>query len=170
MGRRLQIAFGTRRVNILREEAVIYNTKLLALQGKYVPLVHGFHVGRSTDGLSAVLVMDDCGNRMSESLRCQPLATRVHVVEALLAIHQAGIQHNDLAERNIVLSSRTGQQRIPFIVDFGDATEHVCPVDRNQVQLDHPAPNRIEFGCDEMWEVCEETDTWAISTFSLLMR
>ena len=71
-----KIAFGPRRIEPLREEASVYNTKLSKLQGKYVPMVYGFYVGESCDGPVAILLMQDCGRRMVTALKGQPLDIR----------------------------------------------------------------------------------------------
>ncbi|KAI0705643.1 hypothetical protein C8Q76DRAFT_175117 [Earliella scabrosa] len=156
-----KIAFGPRRIDVLRAEARVYQTSLSKLQGKYVPLVYGFYVGESYDGPAGVLLMKDCGIRMATALKGHPLNIRLKVVEAMFHIHQAGIQHSDFSERNIVIGTGEDGEHIPMIIDFGKAQSHQCSVQWDQIQLDRLTPTQAEFQCSEMRDVCEETDVWA---------
>ena len=83
-------------------------------------------------------------------------------------IHQAGIQHSDFAERNIVIGTGEDGEHIPIIIDFGKAQSHQCTVQWDQVQLDRLTPTQAEFQCSEMRDVCEETDVWASESLARL--
>ncbi len=71
---------------------------------------------------------------------------RDQAVNALLAIHKAGVEHNDFAERNIVVSKNGKGRPHVIIVDFGMADhDHECPVKHDKIIAYDLAPALAHF-------------------------
>ncbi len=174
-------AYGARCIDELKKEADIYQ-RLRALWGDVVPWLYGCYHGQTdSEGLTGVLVLEDCGTPMEHSLDCysptcrcvhgQPVqnyyaiqvryhSTRVLVVNALRRIHQSGIKHCDIASRNIIISKyNNGSIRIVFI-DFGASEEHDCPYSGGKIELYSKEPLLDEFKCRELYDVCCEAEVW----------
>ena len=71
-----KVAYGKNRVQLLKKEADIYHTKLAALQGNGVPSLYGCWIGQTDKGLTAVLILQDCGEPLSRALNTYPLDFR----------------------------------------------------------------------------------------------
>lgn len=174
-------AYGARCIDELKKEADIYQ-RLRALWGDVVPWLYGCYHGQTdSEGLTGVLVLEDCGTPMEHSLDCysptcrcvhgQPVqnyyaiqvryhSTRVLVVNALRRIHQSGIKHCDIASRNIIISKyNNGSIRIVFI-DFGASEEHDCPYSGGKIELYSKEPLLDEFKCRELYDVYCEAEVW----------
>ncbi|TFY77733.1 hypothetical protein EWM64_g6277 [Hericium alpestre] len=85
-------------------------------------------------------------------------AFKTGLIHALVAIHDAGVEHHDLCRRNIL-----DYNDRPMIIDFGDAEEHECerfvPVEEGT-----PAPTlTCEFGCVELLEFFTDIEVWTPS-------
>ncbi len=93
---------------------------------------------------------------------CHP--SRYQAVNALLAIHKAGVEHNDFAERNIVVSKDKKGCPYVMVVDFGMASDHTCELQLDTIAPYGLAPTNREFLCDELYEVCRIADVWLPST------
>lgn len=61
-------------------------------------------------------------------------------------LHKFGLQHNDLAERNVVIHP-SGE---PFFVDLGSARPHKCEC-KMKVVFGATEPAEMDFGCKEMF-------------------
>lgn len=81
-------------------------------------------------------------------------------MEAILRVHAASIQHNDLRESNILVSANNLEVRL---IDFGEATEHQCRC-RKQIVLYSYPPSESEVMCDEVYETAYVMDIWTPST------
>ncbi|RPD55418.1 hypothetical protein L226DRAFT_616047 [Lentinus tigrinus ALCF2SS1-7] len=156
-----KVAYGECQVEILQKEADLYNTKLLDLQGKVVPVMRGCYVDVTDDGPTGVLILQYCGVPLTYELKNYALTVRHQAVNALLAIHKAGVEHNDFAERHIVVSRSPEGAPHVRIVDFGMAREHTCSVKRDAITAYAIAPPLEEFLCDELRSVCRNhADIW----------
>ncbi|RPD55435.1 hypothetical protein L226DRAFT_224329 [Lentinus tigrinus ALCF2SS1-7] len=159
-----KVAYGGRRVDVLKREAKIYSEKLSHLQGDCVPTVFGCFVGTTSEGRTGVLVLQDGGVSLKAKLQYYELDIREKVVDALHRIHKAGVVHQDLVERNIVVQTRIeNERRVPkvMIVDFGNSDDHVCPIEDDKIATYAPIPDRLVFNCSELYEVCMNlAETW----------
>ncbi|KDQ19086.1 hypothetical protein BOTBODRAFT_171038 [Botryobasidium botryosum FD-172 SS1] len=144
-------------IKLLINETAMYLLPLRSLQGKYVPLFHGMFEGFMQGKAAACIVMDYCGVPLKVALNRVDRHLLVKVASAAVAIHEAGIIHNDLCERNIVcLDDR------PFIIDFETAVPHKC-LRAQKVTIGGPEPFPSKFGCDELFWFCsdEMADLWS---------
>ncbi|KAJ7454658.1 hypothetical protein FB451DRAFT_1143991 [Mycena latifolia] len=71
------------------------------------------------------LLMEDVGPSLGSGERWEGLALqeKKNIYDTLVTIHQKGVEHGDVAPRNVVRRPGGG---IVFI-DFGNAKEHSCP-------------------------------------------
>ncbi|RPD70707.1 hypothetical protein L226DRAFT_574597 [Lentinus tigrinus ALCF2SS1-7] len=155
-----KVAYGERQVEVL-QEADLYNTKLLDLQGKVVPVMYGCYIDVTDEGPTGVLILQYCGVPLTYELTNYELTVKHQAVNALLAIHKAGVEHNDFAERHIVVSKSPEGAPHVRIVDFGMAREHSCSVKRDAITAYEIAPPLQEFLCDELYSACDDrADIW----------
>ncbi|RPD55429.1 hypothetical protein L227DRAFT_579631 [Lentinus tigrinus ALCF2SS1-6] len=156
-----KVAYGERQVEVLQKEADLYNTKLLGLQGKVIPVMHGCYVDVTDKGPTGVLILQYCGVPLTYELKNYALTIRHQAVNVLLAIHKAGVKHNDFAERHIVVSRSSEGALHVRIVDFGRASEHTCSVKRDAITAYEIAPHLQDFLCDELYYACRNhADIW----------
>ena len=175
-----KVAYGQPQVDRLTKEATVYNTQLSAIQGQGVPKLYGFFQGETGRGLTAVLLMDDCGVALSRPLWQYPLdfrrvlilclphfvthhtiLHRTKVMDVLHDIHKAGIQHNDFSERNIVIMKQEADGEFwPTIVDFGNSQEHRCRFAEETIPINCRMPLGNKFGCFELWNAGRAADIW----------
>ncbi|RPD70705.1 hypothetical protein L226DRAFT_616035 [Lentinus tigrinus ALCF2SS1-7] len=134
-----KVAYGERQVEVLQKEADLYNTKLLGLQGKVIPVMHGCYVDVTDKGPTGVLILQYCGVPLTYELKNYALTIRHQAVNVLLAIHKAGVKHNDFAERHIVVSR----------------------MKRDAITAYEIAPHLQDFLCDELYYACRNhADIW----------
>ena len=76
-------------------------------------------------------------------------------MSALITVHDAGVQHCDLRECNVVMFPR-GQ---PVIIDFDHAEEHHCE-STAQIDFHEIQPLRETVKCDELYDLCEQLGVW----------
>ncbi|RDX45516.1 hypothetical protein OH76DRAFT_1387779 [Lentinus brumalis] len=155
-----KVAYGERQIQVLRKESDLYHTKLLSLQGTVVPLMYGCYIDDTDDGRMGVLILQYCGVPLTYELKYYALTVRYQAVNALLAIHKAGVEHNDFAERNIVISKDKKGCPYVMVVDFGMASDHTCELQLDTIAPYGLAPTNREFLCDELYEVCRIADVW----------
>lgn len=79
-------------------------------------------------------------------------------MEALMGIHELGIQHNDFTARNIVVDNLKSPQRL-VIIDFETATDHNCQRGCEIGMYQYP-PGRGEFNCEELYNTAKLTNIW----------
>ena len=84
--------------------------------------------------------------------------SRIKILEALMRIHSAGVQHNDIKPDNILLSDDDEVR----IIDFDLAMEHNCKR-KLPIELYEYKPLKYEFGCYEIFEVAEAMGIWTPS-------
>lgn len=80
---------------------------------------------------------------------------RLDVAEHILELREHGVQHGDLAERNIVVN----QEGRPFIIEFEHATAHTCKRTMN-VDEGVVCPDKLDFGCCEIYDFYFENGIW----------
>ncbi|KAJ7633819.1 hypothetical protein DFH06DRAFT_685930 [Mycena polygramma] len=124
-------AYGLSASARIAHEFDVYNV-LRRLQGFSIPTLFGLYRS-DEEGSSAVLITSDEGTAL-HSFDDLGLQDRRTLVQHLIRIHQAGVEHHDVEPRNVVLSRTRG----PTIVDFDGAS------------LNHRCEGR---GCDELREV-----------------
>lgn len=80
-------------------------------------------------------------------------------MDCLIAIHNAGVQHNDIEPRNIVV-----KDGVPRIIDFEDASDHDC---RCTTVIYEGAfrPNEYDFGCSELYHYTRKACIWRPGTY-----
>ena len=95
------------------KEAEIYKD-LADIQGKYMPTLvcYGYYAG----GMCFVIGMTIVGTALSDHKKITQ-QQKVKTLEALKAIHQHGILHNDIREENILV----GDGDDMYLIDFGMA-------------------------------------------------
>ena len=88
-------------------------------------------------------------------------------MNALLAIHKAGVQHNDFYERNLLVSKdQDGSPRV-MVIDFDIAFDHTCRMNVDTITPYEHTPDERDFPCDEIHAVCmERADIWLPSKLS----
>ncbi|KAI0689756.1 hypothetical protein C8T65DRAFT_817590 [Cerioporus squamosus] len=155
-----KVAYRERQIEALRKEADVYHTKLLSLQGTIVPLMYGCYIGDTDEGHMGVLVLQYCGVPLTYELQYYALTVRYQAVNALLAIHKAGVEHNDFAERHIVVSKDKKGYPYVMVLDFGMACDHTCKLQLDTIVPYGLAPHNRDFLCDELYAVCRTADIW----------
>ncbi|KAJ7080118.1 hypothetical protein C8R44DRAFT_824457 [Mycena epipterygia] len=112
-------AYQSSALDRLQHEFAVYEF-LRTLQGVVIPSLFGMYRNLS-DG-SSMLVTSYAGVTLKDfDTLC--LKDRQTLLLRVVRLHQAGVLHNDLEPRNVVLSERSG----PRIIDFDNATlNHTC--------------------------------------------
>ncbi|KAJ7452023.1 hypothetical protein FB451DRAFT_1283448 [Mycena latifolia] len=112
-------AYQSSALDRLQHEFAVYEF-LRALQGVVIPSLFGMYRNLS-DG-SSMLVTSYAGVTL-KNFDTLCLKDRQTLLLRVVRLHQAGVLHNDLEPRNVVLSERSG----PRIIDFDNATlDHTC--------------------------------------------
>jgi tRNA A-37 threonylcarbamoyl transferase component Bud32 len=85
---------------------------------------------------------------------------RINVLSQIYELHRAGIQHNNVKGSSVLFNvNGPFGHHGPYIIDFAQATKHDCGV-RLAVVEGAVAPTRIEFGCDELWNLTLDLELW----------
>lgn len=92
---------------------------------------------------------------------------RRKLVEIVMAIHERGIQHNDLFPRNFVVDNIKSPSRI-VIIDFDYSTPHECERDLDIALYMHP-PYPADFGCLELYRIARLMEIWTPGECMLLL-
>jgi len=146
----------------LREEAEIYH-RLTNCQGSTIPRCYGLFEGKLGKKSVSCLVLEYCGERLETLLSEMGWNFKFDVLDCLMDIHNEGVQHNDFAERNVVV--RDGKR--PFIVDFELAIAHDCGMCMEIVFHD-PEPCLADFGCRELHSAANKMLVWEFRTLEFL--
>lgn len=77
-------------------------------------------------------------------------------MDAFDQIHRAGVEHDDIAERNILVNE---QGRVS-VIDFEEAFEMECMRCRPIPELGDLCPNVAKFGCQELWNLGASLCLW----------
>ena len=106
-------------------EVEIYR-HLAELQGKVIPEFYGYV---DFNGLFRALVLEDCGEEISEAdMENYKTELRSHLEQ----IHAAGILHGDVETRNILIKRQESDPSVQLrIIDFS----HAKLVDKNDSAL-----------------------------------
>ena len=77
-------------------------------------------------------------------------------MNALLAVHKAGVHHGAFNEAHIVV--RDGDNA-PLLVGFGSAHEHACHLGA-PIEFYAPQPHSAAVGCEEVYWACVVAAAW----------
>ncbi|KAI0066619.1 hypothetical protein BV25DRAFT_1912671 [Artomyces pyxidatus] len=142
----------------LKNEQRLYDGKLKHLQGSWIPKFYGCFYGEVNGDDRTLLILEDCGEMVTECFAKMELSFKVDLIEAFRDIHRAGVAHCDVAERNILV--KNGR---PVVIDFGEAEEEECQCTMDMVPGDY-RPHEADFDCDELYELGMSLDIWQPST------
>ncbi|TFY71221.1 hypothetical protein EVG20_g1789 [Dentipellis fragilis] len=84
------------------------------------------------------------------------------LVCAMVAIHDAGVRHFDIRNRNVL-----DNKGFPMVIDFGEAEDHECECTMEIVE-NIPAPFDSQFGCDELHQLCIDLRIWKPGMFQYI--
>ncbi|KAI9068201.1 hypothetical protein FKP32DRAFT_182796 [Trametes sanguinea] len=124
-----KVGYHKAQLDFIRDEAKIYEKHFLTpgTMGQVVPTYMGLFVGDTYEGMTTVLVLEDCGRPLLDCLSHYSLEFRIDVIAALTAVHMAGVTLPGFYEENIVVKKRPGETKYtPIIVDFSCAHSHEC--------------------------------------------
>ncbi|RDX50542.1 hypothetical protein OH76DRAFT_1402601 [Lentinus brumalis] len=158
-----KIGCGSQVVERIRKEADLYRGKLAPLQGRYVPTFVGLFEGETEDGETACLVLTHEGERMQQSLYISGIDLRKRVMDALVAVHQAGVRHSDFGEHSIVIR----KDNTPVLVGFGGAEDHDCHLGID-IRFYQPQPHNQAVACEEVYWACVVAAVWLPATVEFL--
>ncbi|GJE90087.1 hypothetical protein PsYK624_062100 [Phanerochaete sordida] len=152
----------------LEDEAELYTHKMKHLQGTTIPRFYGLFSGTYINMLGKTraircIILEAWGASMT-TLKRVPMSRRITIAEAVLRIHAAGVQHNDLRLANILISADKSEVRI---VDFDDASEHPC-ARAMPVILYAWKPTIADFGCREIHDFVKDLGIWTLATVRYL--
>ncbi|KAJ6528599.1 hypothetical protein B0H19DRAFT_1243083 [Mycena capillaripes] len=112
-------AYGPCASKRLHREFDVYSA-LRPLQGTSIPTLFGLYWNHNDS--SSVLITSHGGTPLRD-FDTLTLVERHTLMSHLIRIHNAGVQHNDLEPRNVVVSQSLG----PIIIDFDSASlDHRC--------------------------------------------
>ncbi|KAA1473266.1 hypothetical protein DENSPDRAFT_779788 [Dentipellis sp. KUC8613] len=149
-----KLAYGGRTMKRLAAEARFYSGKLSHLQGVCIPRFYGHFLGECEDGPVSCIVLEYCGEDVYTYCAEQPIEFKRALIYAVIAIHEAGVRHFDLRNRNVV-----NYNGLPMIIDFGEAEDHECER-QMEVEENVAAPIDDFFGCDEIHQLCIDLGIW----------
>ncbi|CDO75046.1 hypothetical protein BN946_scf184757.g1 [Trametes cinnabarina] len=116
--------------------------------------MYGCYAGDTDDGRTAILVLQYCGTPLKYKLRGYALELRTQVVRAVLAVHKAGLAHNDVHEHNILVSKDVQGEPQIVLIDFNLATNHFCTQQVDDIATYNCIPN--SYTCTELEVVFKE--------------
>lgn len=183
-------------ISRLAHEAEVYTTKLAELQGSVVPRFYGYYVGsflyypgrtcavacmllEPCGGPAVELLSETCRRKLRYAVHVWPFgrvrsksdnlpAYSLNVMNAMIKIDVHGVQHNDFSARNVLASGPEEDARVS-IIDFEDATSHVC--ERNlRIKMHTYPPNRVDFNCDELFNIAPDYYVWTPRTYTIEPR
>lgn len=76
------------------------------------------------------------------------------MVDTVIRLHEAGVEHNDITEDNVIFYKNRW-----FLIDFEDADEHKCG-GRMVIKEGDIAPPETVFGCSELWNLAMDLGVW----------
>ncbi|RPD54211.1 hypothetical protein L226DRAFT_472166 [Lentinus tigrinus ALCF2SS1-7] len=157
-----KVAFGRRHAKDLKKEAKLYEGKLHPLCGKAVPIYYGYYMGETYEGLTGVMMLEDCGRPLRVPLRQQPIYFRGTVLTHLIDIHRAGVALDAFGLGHIVATKVPGtdDKLFPVIIDFLDANDaHKCEYE-GDFTFYEPIPYPTEVACSQIWRAFMDADTF----------
>ncbi|KAH9941944.1 hypothetical protein B0H21DRAFT_752204 [Amylocystis lapponica] len=142
----------------MRKEARMYK-RLKKCQGHTIPRCYGLFEGEIGERRASCLVLQYCGVPYDGDMMEASWTFKFGIVDCLLDIHTNGVQHNDIAECNIVVR----ENGLPCIIDFDCAIELRCDLSMNIIFHD-VKPRLSEFGCKELHDVGCTLSVWKPNT------
>lgn len=76
-----------------------------------------------------------------------------------MAVHESGVQHNDVEPRNIVVKDGS-----PVLVDFQHATVHDCGC-KTVIHEGARMPEEYDFGCYEIYMYARRACIWRTGVY-----
>ncbi|KAL1719147.1 hypothetical protein EV715DRAFT_199747 [Schizophyllum commune] len=143
-------------VSGLAAEYIAYSTHLQSLQGGLVPVCYGLFVSdqpaRADEPPSiGVLVLSYVGTPPSVAFSELPDLVKRQILLALQELHDVGVVHRDLAERNILLEPLRPDGSVS---GPGDFKVHI--IDFDAIETGHECPGlEGEPPCEQLSEVVE---------------
>ncbi|TDL16460.1 hypothetical protein BD410DRAFT_901996 [Rickenella mellea] len=138
----------------LVKEAKYYENQAKKLQGTVVPTFFGIYHATVNERVITCLVLEDCGSPMETWLHDASVEFCFQVAKLLMQLHDAGIQHNDISEVNIVIKDNK-----PRLIDLSHATPHKC--DRTEdIEPGKLRPDALKFACTELHDFASEHGIW----------
>ncbi|KAI0066618.1 hypothetical protein BV25DRAFT_1912670 [Artomyces pyxidatus] len=148
----------------LKKEQRLYDGKLKHLQGSWIPKLYGCFYGEVDGDDRTLLILEDCGETVTECFAKMELSFKVDLIEAFREIHRAGVIHCDVAERNVLV--KNGR---PVVIDFGEAVEQECKCKMDMVPGDY-RPHEAVFNCNELYQLGRSLRIWQPSTIRYMGR
>ncbi|TFY63650.1 hypothetical protein EVG20_g6230 [Dentipellis fragilis] len=150
----------------MENEATIYNAQLQDLQHSVVPVFYGLYKGSYKRGGETIklscIILGNCGTPPDVELRYLPAALKSKIIDCMVDIHKAGVEHGDFSARNVLI---TPDGDAVHIIDFGHASTHQCRR-RLKMGIDHYESAKGEFGCDELHQVGVALRIWTPYVFT----
>ncbi|TRM67176.1 hypothetical protein BD626DRAFT_426999 [Schizophyllum amplum] len=139
-----------------RKEALTYRWHLSKIQGVAVPKHYGVWYGRTSWGATVACAIMEWGGHPYDCRVVDPQLTRpdrrTKVMQALKAVHDAGLQHNNLIPDTSLHFLYDLVEEKASIVDFSNAEKHKCML-RMEMKAYTTPPLPHIFGCDELWDL-----------------
>lgn len=144
---------------VLVAEYTAYTSAVKSLQGGLVPICYGLFVSEQPARLDeppeiGALVLSYAGTPPPVAFPFLPVVIKRKVLQALEELHNAGIVHRDLAERNILLEALRPDGNVSEPDDF-----NVHIIDFDAIEADHDCPGLSPEGgrrpCEQLTEVAE---------------
>lgn len=82
-------------------------------------------------------------------------AARHRLVNALVAVHDAGVRFGHMTMENIIVGPRDAV----FLVNFEYACAHIC-YNRFDIVFHTHQPHPERHDCRELWTICQALDIW----------
>lgn len=170
-----KIAYTPNAIECAEREFLVYEA-LKCLQGKVVPRCFGFFEDPEE---ASCLVLEYAGEPLSicfeqvpEDIKCvrsnsthtrqlsmltaHIYACRLKIMDAFVQIHDAGVKHCDVAERNVLVNDNG---RVS-VIDFEDAIKMRCQRTYRVPAAGDIGPNPKVFGCEELCDLGFTLDIW----------
>ncbi|EIN08436.1 hypothetical protein PUNSTDRAFT_144030 [Punctularia strigosozonata HHB-11173 SS5] len=148
----------------LEREAEMYG-HARGTQGYSIPRCYGLFRGAAESDpneMIVVLVLEYCGENLTDpkghliDFYDMDRDRQKMVAQQTVALHHfGGLEHNDLYARNVVW---TDDNRA-VIVDLAHANKHECK-QRGTITRYTMIPEPLDFGCDEIHDICLECRIW----------
>ncbi|KAJ7762418.1 hypothetical protein DFH07DRAFT_410974 [Mycena maculata] len=116
----LKMARDENEIGYLEKEASLYTHELVPLQGKHVPGFYGLFYGHVLGSRVACMLLEFCPGGKIEVCELEEMNRQVML--AGIALHKAGLIHNDLLDGHHFIHSGKSVR----IVDFSLAMPHKC--------------------------------------------
>ncbi|KAJ7678682.1 hypothetical protein B0H17DRAFT_894412, partial [Mycena rosella] len=130
-----------------KNELKAYETNGKELQGTVLPIFYGCYRAQVGSRMVTCLATEYCGEPMTEPLYAVDNPFLGKVMLYMTALHQQGLTHGDLYERNILVLDGH-----PVLIDLESAADHKCGV-RMQTVPGAMMPTAEEYGCTELHDL-----------------